>query len=453
MELTVDYSQTNPINDEYYSSPLNSQNKTNLAQETIYRFLVDLVKYSTPEDLLQEFKNLFFDYAANERNSTVLLALSNMVLTHQEKDFLSTLKRGCYIIINNWNASRNYQYIFELVHSFTEFSTIEDTYTDTKIQKRLKFWLNKFVKSKDYEDLKVFSDKYDPEKKAHWSSRYTSYLLVPQYYDLNNPQEQRETAQKLARQLREKFKFDLAVYTIKSQSQLFPKKNVENPTSLGDEALNLIKKILVKKGLFNYVNLANIFMKQTTGSYFDNFKESLFKYLTYQINEPEIVKVLKVLLKDKLLNLYSEHNQQIIDSALLLRTCNKVISYLTTENQKAPSSLFVSLLSQNNPIILVNLLLKIMFICPHTKNHVEICIAELLEYYREKPESECQWLIHFMDILNITFSIHSENVEYNLIKRNGEKGNKSYEDNIDQYMIFSQMKSTVIQSADSAIAF
>ena len=52
-----------------------------------------------------------------------------------------------------------------------------------------------------------------------------------------------------------------------------------------------------------------------------------------------------------------------------------------------------------------------------------------------------------MDILNIAFTIHGENVEYNLIKRNREKGNKYSEDNIDQYMIFSQVKSPRLQAA------
>ncbi len=41
-----------------------------------------------------------------------------LFLENNEKEFQNTIKRCCYIIVNNWETNRKYKYIQELVNLF-----------------------------------------------------------------------------------------------------------------------------------------------------------------------------------------------------------------------------------------------------------------------------------------------------------------------------------------------
>jgi hypothetical protein len=437
--MRLDYSQK-PNKYNHQSSEISQEKLYKSSVDNIYKYLLNLLKNCSGDEVLKEFQNLFFHYAANDDNSTVLLALSDLVLTNKQNSFIDTLKRSCYILINNWNLSKDYQCIHKLVASFDDFFT-PSYHPYNKILHRLHNWLYNFVNSEDYQQLKTFADRFDNNENPHWINRFKAYLLVPQYQDLANSQEQREAALNLSKQLREKFKFDLVKYTTFSQSAILRAKTPENPTSLGDDALVLIKKILMTKGMFNHVNIGNIFVKQTRGLDYYVFKESLCKYLFFGMSDTGLLKILQQYIYPKIRNLYLEHDEEITDGSLILRTCNKVINFLTTEYQGFPTSFFVLSVSENNPLRLVLLLLKLILICPNSRNHLENAIAKLLQHYQDSPESDCEWLINFMDVFNITFTIYTENVRYNLIKVHDPlmiQYDQNHEE-IDEYLIFSQI--------------
>ncbi|MBD3563484.1 hypothetical protein H6S82_32280, partial [Planktothrix sp. FACHB-1355] len=299
-----------------------------------------------------------------------------------------------------------------------------------------------FVNSKDYEDLKVFASRYDSQ--SEWAHRYSTFLLVPQYIDLNNPIEQREAARARAKRLKDKFKFDLAMYTAHSQSPVAKDTKLDkpNPTGLGDDLLRLIKAIVAKRGPFSYANLASIFIKQTEFVTYKFFKQSLSKYLLFSVANKKFVNVFQQNISEKLEVLYKDHEEEIINDALKLRSCNRVIEYLTTENSREPTALFALLLSQGNPLTLVVILLKLILVSPNSRTHLEVCIGALIQYYQKYPEAECRWLITFLEIFNITFAIYAENVEYNLIQMPQYQGSgeqlKGW--TLDEYRIFSQLK-------------
>lgn len=416
----------------------NNQPKRSIqeSQEVIFRYLLTIVKEWQPSEVLGEFKRLFI-YHVDSNSSEALQALYEIVFANNDQEFRNTLKRSCYILINNWDATRQHQPIRELVHLFEDSTVTRQTASPTL--KRLRQWLYNFAKSKDYDDLKLFVAKYDDQpEQAHWSQRYTSYLLVPQYTDLQNPREQREAARALAKQLRDKFKFDLAMYIARSQSGSQPPqgKSSQNPTTLGDGVLRLIKTVVARRGPFSYVNLANIFINQTRDLKYRDFKKSLLEYLLFSINNPELVELLRKRLPEKLDALYERYNDDPIHSALLLRTCNRLIDFLTIENGQEPSALFAQLLSQGNPLTIVIVLLKIILICRNARTYLEMRIAELVRYYGNYPEEECQWIVHFMEVFNITFTIYAENVRYNLVRMPDDV---PIPDN-NQYKIFSQLR-------------
>lgn len=404
-------------------------------QTIIYEFLLDIVKKWHPEDVLQEFKNLFI-HSVGSNYSKALQALYEILFENNEREFRNTLKRACYILINNWYATRQYKAIQDLIKIFSEYKSSEKTVSPTL--ERLRRWIVNFINSKDYEELKLFVAKY--EVKEHWTSRFTSYLLVPQYVDLNNPVEQREAAKIFSQQLKEQFKFDLAMYTARSQSVVANDGRIKNPTGLGEEVLRIVKAIVLKRGVFSYTNLAHIFVKQNQNITYKDFKKNLITYLTFEVEDKNFTNFLSKSLAGKLEKLYEDYEEGNLNDALLFRTCHRVIEYLIAENKKEPSDLFILLLTQGHAMNLVIALVKLVLICNHVRAHLEACLAGVIKYYENLAEEECKWVINFLEIFKITFAIYAEDVEYNLVQMPNTDVGKNSRRGLDAYRIFSQFK-------------
>jgi hypothetical protein len=430
---SLSISQENP----HSVTPNSRQINVQIAQEEVYSFFVEIVKNLSPDDVLREFKGLFIDGLDSE-DSDYIPGIYSIFLDDNEQELCNTLKRCCYIIVNNWKTNRKDKYIQELVNLFVnENLNIKDN--NAPVVKICKNWLENFVKSKDYQELKLFANKYDESSKGHWANRYSSYLLIDQSVNKNNPIEQQEAARKLSKQIKEKFKFELAMYIARSQSAVSSTTRYQNPSVLGDQALRLIKAIVLKRGVFSHENIAHIFIKQTQNQTLEEFKINLEKYLFLSVDKQESVEAWKQQFIDILSFWKKDYNQEIITKELLLRTCNRVIDCLTIENCKEPSSLFILLIAQGHTLTLVIILLKIILICKNSRRHLETRIAHLIRFYENYPEDECKGVIHFMEIFNITFAIYAENVEYNLIKMEEEQSSNP-QVNLDGYRVFSQMK-------------
>jgi len=410
------------------------------AQQTIYDYLLTIVKEWAPEDVLNEFKHLFIHHV-NTLSSHTLPSLYEIVFANKEIEFKNTLKRCCYILVNNWDIRRNPVYIQKLIELFDDPIIWKPSMSPT--MRRLRQWLQNFIGSNDFQDLKLFTRRYTEQKLTHWSERYTSYLLVPQYINLQNPAEQRHAARILSKQLKEQFKFSLALYTAHSQSKAIARSGVRNPTILGDNVLHLIKMIVARKGRFSYLNLAHIFLQQTKDLSYRRFKKSLLRYLLFSINDPDTHQNLYKNLSERFDTLYVSYHDKVIDDALLLRTCNRIIEYLTTEDHEEPSPLFVQIMSYGNPLILVVLLLKLVLICRYARTHLEARIANLVTYYQNFSEDECKWVINFFEVFDITMTIYAENVEFNLVNMRGvSQPGETVQSlaHLQQYRIFSQMR-------------
>ncbi|MBF2049784.1 MAG: hypothetical protein IGS54_20860 [Elainella sp. C42_A2020_010] len=407
------------------------------AQEAIYEFLLEIVKNWAPDDVLKEFKHLFIHHSDTVGSST-LPYLYEIVFANQEHEFRNTLKRCCYILINNWDLTRNHEAIQKLVQLFSD--PILYKYTISPTLKRLREWLRNFIASADFQELKLFAARYEDRGKIHWSQRYTSYLLVPQYINLENPLEQRQAARNLSKKLKEQFKFELAMYTALSESAAPREQSPQNPTSLGDEVVRLIKRIVAKRGFFSYPNIAHIFLNQTKNLTYRSFKQSLLEYLIFSVEQDEFAVILKAQLSEKLSTLYMDHDDKAVTSALILRTANRILEYLTTENHQEPSALFVLLLSQGNSLTLVIVLLKIILICRYARTHLEARIADLIRYYSSYSEEECQWVVNFFEMFRIVTAIYTENIEYNLVNMNESCSRQELAADTEVYRIFSQLK-------------
>jgi hypothetical protein len=298
-----------------------------------------------------------------------------------------------------------------------------------------------FIESNDYKELRLFVERFSEDiHDSQWVARYTSYLLVPQYTNVENPIEQREAARTLSQKLKEQYKFDLAMYAAHSQGYTTAStKGPKNPTYLGDGALRLIKAIVARKGQYSYKNLARLFLEQVRDLNYVNYKKSLVEYLTYSVQQPIVVKTLRRHLGCKLTWLYDEYDEDIVDTSLQLRTCNRVIDCLMTEDQRSPSPLFTMLLSQASSVLLAILLLKIVLASRTSHHYLEARIADLIRYYEQFPRDQCNWVINFLEVFQVTFAIHAENVEYDLVSPTSAEGKQWTPDELETCRVFSRI--------------
>ncbi|MEO9125486.1 MAG: hypothetical protein ABI262_12505 [Microcoleus sp.] len=419
----------------------NSELTVSAAQDIIYNFFIYHVNYSASEVVLRQFKKIFIELIAPV-NPKLIQALYTIIEFDSQHEFNNLFKRCCYILLNNWITQRKYQLARDLIKIISQ-RTLSEPHADNCL-KILRIWLTNFIRSKDYEDLKLFVFKYgdyQPVQK-HWTSRYQPYLLATQYLDVNNTLEARQTAKLLSQQLKDKYKFDLAMYTSRSQSAAFKLNNSHNPTLLGDEALRLIKIILVNRGSLNYRSLAKIFISQSQNITYKQFKESLIKYLCYydekfytsDIYHQQLINILEIF--------HPENDGETLNSGLQLRTCNYLIKCLTVENSGEPSALFLIFASQLNPLTLAILMLKIILISPYSQTYLELCLARLIEYYQDKSAAECQWLINFLEVCQIALTIYGENVQYNLVNMSEKHQEELLFIDLNNCRVFSQHKQT-----------
>ncbi|MBE9125193.1 MULTISPECIES: pentapeptide repeat-containing protein [unclassified Coleofasciculus] len=418
------------------------------AQDVIYQFLIDSVNQSSPETVLQEFKQLFV-LGNSLVDPKLNQALNAIISQKNETDFINTLKRACYILINNWSSKRKFTFIQKLIKLLAD-SAVNPPKQAPNLN-RLRTALVNFVNSQDYQGLKLFAS--PSEEKKHWSHRYTFYLLVPQYLDSRNPVEQREIARNLSKRLKKKFKFELAMYTARCDSPNFKETEINNPTQLGDLAIKIIKKVGAQHLLFNQANYANLFTQQIQNQDYKTFKKSLKKYLLFSISNSAHLEILDTQLSAKLDNLYTNYHSKPLTVDLLLRTCKRVIGFLTTEDSREPSSLFILLTTHGSSLIVAIALFRIIRICKYAQTHLEFCIAHLIRYYEGSLESDCKWLIHFLEIFNIIFAVYNADVQYNLVKIKSPSQGSGFDkncdiDNLKTYRIFSQLKGSDLRSAD-----
>ncbi|MEL6159783.1 MAG: hypothetical protein AAFQ40_11165 [Cyanobacteria bacterium J06623_5] len=385
-----------------------------LAQQQIYDDLLEAVRTLPPIEALADFESLFFGQTSSAE-ADVSPFIYRILFADDEGEFCNTLKRACYILVNNWDLARQGDMVHTLLELFTQPALNKSTFSPSL--KRLRQWLRNFASSKDFEDLKLFAtQRLGPTQTGSWSSRYVTYQLIAQYVDENNSLEQREAARSMSKRLKNKFKHELAMYTAFSQNSSRLNHKYLNPTVLGDEVLRLIKAILVRRGQFSYRNVARIFQQQTLAVPYVSYKESLLEYLCFSISQPAFLTAVETHLGEKLAETYPECNEDAVEPSLNLRTCNRLIDFLTTEDKQHPSQLFVRLLAQGNPLNVVVVLLKIVLISPNSQLYLEARLANLINYYRQFMEAECRSIIQFLEICGVMFAIYSDNVEYNLVK-------------------------------------
>ncbi len=407
------------------------------AQQYIYNFFLEIIKRYPSEDILNQFNRLFIKYEEID-NIDAYYALGEIIFHNREYEFKNTLIRCCYILNNNWIINGNINACHQLVDLFLS----DSIGVPTKIHKlkKLREWLQNFVQSKEYNTLRLLSGRPAVNKIYHsWSERFSSYLLISEYADSSKPLEQRQYAEALSRKIKKQFKFDLAMYTARIDSKLGANPQRQNPTTLGDSVLTLIKRILNKHGNENYRRSAKNFYKQVDDTTFLEFKENLLKYLGMSQDDLEISEILYSTVVQKLNHFQEYRHHEEMTLSLLNVTCNRVLRYLLLNESRQPSEFLKLSLEYNNFLNPVILLLKIVLIHPNLRFYLESYVAELIKFYSSYEETECWAFINFLDVLNVTLAVFDEDTNYSLIKMNNVE-NDLLGINLENYRVFSQTK-------------
>lgn len=407
------------------------------AQQHIYVFFLEIIKYYQCEEILNQFNQLFIKYE-EIHNIRAYHALGEIIFHNKENEFKYTLLRCCYILNNNWAINGNINACQQLVDLFLS-SSIGIKTRITKL-KTLRKWLQTFTQSEEYNTLRSLSGRPRVSKNYYqWSDRFSSYLLTLDYLDLSKPPEQRQYAETLSRKIKKEFKFDLALYTAHIDSKLGLSPQRKNPTTLGDGILILIKRILNKQGNQNFRNVATIFYKQITNMTFLEFKQNLLGYLGISQDDLEIPEVMRLTVVQKLIYLQKQQNDTKMTFSLLHVSCNRVLQYLLLNERRKPSEFLQLSLESNNFLNPVILLLKIVLLFPDGRLYLDSYIAELIKFYSLYEETECRAFINFLDILNVTLAIFDQDTEYSLIKMKNIENNLS-DVSLENYRVFSQSR-------------
>ena len=422
------------------------------AQKEIYEFFLKTVRHKHPEEVLVDFKTLFIDLG-DQQNPEIAQAVDQILTAYNEKEFFYTLRRCCYILINNWTVSNNRVYIQSLIDIFN-CSTIYKSTASAKLR-TLRGWLQIFIKSEDFQTFKLFTLYIETHchVNQNWSNRFASYLLAYQYVDSTSSVEQRQAANLLAQRMKEQFKFDLAMYTARLSYRSSLENPQHNPTSLSDNVLNLVTLMLTKKHILNCKSLAESFLRSISDLSYQDFKIRLLEYLDFSIADPEISKTVQIKLHDGLSGIKSSRHRHPVSTALILKISKYLIGEFTINDRGQPTELFNILLHHTNPINLVVLLLKLLLLNESIRPHLELRIAAIIKYYSQFSEAKCKSVIAFIDMLNIALAIYTGETRYNIVRMNPsvdnyvdkKEGDTSADSQIskfdaNEYRIFSQVR-------------
>lgn len=407
------------------------------AQQHIYDFFLEIIKHCQADEILEQFNRLFIQYEEIS-NITAYYALGEIIFHDREDEFKHTILRCCYILNNNWALNGNLNACQQLVDLFLSNSIG----VPTRIHKlkKLREWLQDFVKSDEYNTLRSISGRPGIRKIYHdWCDRFSSYLLISEYTDFNKSAEQRQYAETMSRKIKKQFKFDLAMYTARIDSKSDLNSQRHNPTTLGDGVLILIKRVLNKQGHEGLRTVAKRFRSQVKDMTVADFKENLLTYLGISQDRLEIPEVIRLTIVEKIEHFQEHQNDQFMTSSLLYVGCNRILQYILLNERRHPSDFLQLSLENNNFLNPVILLLKVVLLFPKSRLYLENYIAELIRFYSNYDESECRSFITFLDVLNVTLAIFDEDTDYSLVRMKNIENDIS-DANLENYRVFSQSK-------------
>jgi hypothetical protein len=401
-----------------------------VAQKEILQAFCQASQTQSPDLILALFQRLFIDYTDTSA-ADLSRHLDSIITNEQPEIFQGVIRSVCYILVNTWLRQQQVAAICQLFELFDKFRLHKNR--ASSCSRRLRLWLRSFQTSNDFQTLKNYA-----LGKTGWSQRYQAYLLVDQYLDSRNPAEHQDSARQLAQHLKYQFQFQLAKYLSLAQDQGYGNHHAMNPTVLGDAVISLIKYILLRRDCYSYEVLAMRFRQQTSLMTYSQYKQELLKYLSFALQHSLDGSIFWDQMVEQLTQLDSHHNHASLNDRLVMKTVKFLIDTFTIVQPHKPSMLFIQGAMEGKSFAMVTLLLKLVLVCPQSYAHLEWRLAEVIHCYQTLEESDCQWLIHFLELFQITFAIFTGYQQYSLVKVNHPQRTGNQTTDLSAYRIFAQ---------------
>lgn len=391
--------------------------------EKLYTHLRHCIETESFDRVLQRFHDLLIDGQAYEAREILAIVDQLTASDSAQQVFPKILNRCCYVLINASQKPKQHREIASKLFALFKapVSTLPANSSRFQHVKRLRQLVKLFTHTEDYRKLHHDTEeewriyrlaqilRSDPEREV--IEKEPLINLIGRYYYLHasylssasSDSEHQHLVGKRQRQLQQKFESDLLQY-VRQRSP-----SGKNPTLLSQqELLDNIKYFVGEVyGEYSHLDLAYQFSIRLKQPYtFKEFKNELYQYLISSIATDKVPNF-KSRLHIYLDNILPESDAKRLDSSLLLRTCNQLLSFLVvTNSQRHEHYVFIDLTANLGNAAVIGLLLRILLLCNHSKPYMEERFAILFQHYESSTQAESYWLINSLENLKIALSAH-----------------------------------------------
>ncbi|OKH12160.1 hypothetical protein [[Limnothrix rosea] IAM M-220] len=228
---------------------------------------------------------------------------------------------------------------------------------------------------------------------------------------ISSVRRQREKKKRQLQQRQTQLKHHWALHQAKQQATQMGLKGAQRHLSrprgmseLDASVLDVMLEIWSRRGTFAPANLANIFLQQTESVSYADYKQALMRYLWTAIADEDGLQPLRQKMQETLDQLWPDQDRKKVDLRLKLRTCNRLISLITTQGYPYPSPMFTLLAVQEQYDVFGLILLRLMLLSRPSYQCFADAIAALREYYDKLKNSKSQWIVHFLEAFQLNIS-------------------------------------------------
>lgn len=378
------------------------------AEGILFSYFQSTVKSEPPAAVLKQFQDFFLVHQSKDINEILSKVTYQFLVFNQPDRFCYSLNYVIFILISHWLRKGEIGAIRQLLLRLKADPDIPFSDSSTSFsQQKFSLWLRDFKCSQYFRNLFFFVP--GTYQESTWGDRYYLFALGDQYLNEDYPYPQQEAARFLLFQLRQRYKFRLAMYLNALREDALPRAPQVNPTHLDRRTLLMIQQVFFKRKQRNYEEPAQYILEHLSDQTFGVFKQSLVSHLIICIRREKLTHWLHKKLQDHLQVFAQEQDGLMMNQGLLYQICDGLFGYfLNPEYLQNPAHPLTLLLVERDYLTLANLLLRLLFVCPETYRSLLASLNRLVFLYDRQPLDQCEWLVGFLETMNVILAMMVE---------------------------------------------
>lgn len=424
-----------------------TQHSLDLECSIVYQYLHHRAATQSPEEVIQEFQNIF--QLGKNQNVQVTQALGEIIISEQFNEFLS----NCfYTILNCWSDTPESRFNAEKLLDTLDLISSQKS-LDRRRKKSL-ILIENYRKSSSYLQVKAIVAIIKSQNSSEYnlksslitdgvsnsnSIEVNSFLVrYPYLYKCFLPQSDRFdrlklVIEQLAKDRQQEFEFLLSKYIIyrfrlkqlakmkllaKGAGKIITK--ADSPSLLSQKDFKIALQQYIGK-----IDSQRTVLQQSQSFIAENhlrnsyqeFKQDLHCFLTGNITPRNSNYQFDRLLDRKLKEIFPQSDAKPINRTLILQTCRQLFSFLIIDpTQPSKSDRLSELITNLGTARVMLILVKITLICPESKPDLEQKICSLVTYYQQESIQNTVWLIKSLEHLLIAFSIYFGKIDVPIVR-------------------------------------